>query len=189
MEGQGRRGRIVLLNGTSSSGKSSVAGQLLLMLDPPHFHISVDAINGMRAKQKTRELDAAELAAVLARTRAGFHRAVAGMAEAGNDVIADHVLSEPWRLLDCLTVMAGYQVVFVGVRCAPAELERRERERGDRTPGAALAQEPLVHAHGLYDIECDTTTASPYDCAVRIRDFLGAGQVPTAFDRLRALLL
>jgi chloramphenicol 3-O phosphotransferase len=156
------------------------------MLDPPHFHMSVDAINGMRAKQKTRELDDAELAAVLARTQAGFHRAVAGMAEAGNDVIADDVLSEPWRLLDCLKVMAGYRVVFVAVRCDPAELELRER--GDRTPGAALAQEPLVHAHGVYDVECDTTAASPYDCAVRIRDLLGAGQAPTAFDRLRSLL-
>jgi chloramphenicol 3-O phosphotransferase len=185
----GRRGQIIFLNGTSSSGKSSIAGQLLLMLDPPHFHLSVDAINGMRAKQKTRELDDAELEAVLARTRAGFHRAVTGMAEAGNDVIMDHVISEPWRLLDCLAVMAGYRVVFVGVRCAPAELERRERERGDRTPGAALAQEPLVHAHGRYDVECDTTTATPYDCAARIRDFLRTGPEPTAFDRLRSRLL
>jgi chloramphenicol 3-O phosphotransferase len=188
MGSHGRRGQIIFLNGTSSSGKSSIAGQLLLMLDPPHFHMSVDAINSMRAKQKTRELDDAELAAVLARTRAGFHRAVAGMAEAGNDVIADHVLSEPWRLRDCLEVMAGYRVVFVGVRCSPAELERRERERGDRPPGVALAQRAQVHAHGLYDVECDTTTASPYDCAARIREFLGTGQAPTAFDRLRSLL-
>jgi chloramphenicol 3-O phosphotransferase len=189
MGGQGRRGQIIFLNGTSSSGKSSIAGQLLVMLDPPHFHMSVDAINGMRAKQKTRELDDATLAAVLTRTRAGFHRAVAGLAEAGNDVVMDHVLSEPWRLLDCLAVMAGYRVVFVGVRCAPTELERRQRERGDRMPGMAMAQEPLVHAHGQYDVECDTTEASPYDCAVRVRDFLRTGQEPTAFDRLRSQLL
>jgi chloramphenicol 3-O phosphotransferase len=189
MGNRGRRGQIIFLNGTSSSGKSSIAGQLLLMLDPPHFHMSVDAINSMRAKQKSRELDEAELEAVLARTRAGFHRAVAGMAEAGNDVIADHVLSEPWRLRDCLEVMAGYRVVFVGVRCSPAELERRERERGDRPAGVALAQQVQVHAHGLYDVECDTTTASPYDCAAGIADFLGTGQAPTAFDRLRSLPL
>ena len=94
MGSHGRRGQIIFLNGTSSSGKSSIAGQLLLMLDPPHFHMSVDA-NSMRAKQKTRDLDDAGLEAVLARTRAGFHRAVAGMAEAGNNVIADHVLSGP----------------------------------------------------------------------------------------------
>ena len=44
MGSRGRRGQIIFLNGTSSSGKSSIAGQLLLMLDPPHFHMSVDAI-------------------------------------------------------------------------------------------------------------------------------------------------
>jgi chloramphenicol 3-O phosphotransferase len=53
----------------------------------------------------------------------------------------------------------------------------------------ALAQQVRVHAHGLYDVECDTTTASPYDCAARIAGFLGTGQAPTAFDRLRSLLL
>jgi chloramphenicol 3-O phosphotransferase len=155
MGSHGRRGQIIFLNGTSSSGKSSIAGQLLLMLDPPHFHMSVDAINSMRAKQKSRELDEAEREAVLARTRAGFHRAVAAMAEAGNDVIADHVLSEPWRLRDCLEVMAGYRVVFVGVRCSPAELERRERERGDRPPGVALAQPRCMPT------ACTTSSATP----------------------------
>ena len=185
----GRRGQIIFLNGTSSSGKSSIAGQLLLMLDPPHFHMSVDAINGMRAKERTLELDPAELTAVLARTRAGFHRAVAGMAQAGNDVIVDHVLSEPWRLLDCLTVLAGYQVMFVGIHCSPAELDRRERARADRQAGQARAQRRQVHAHGLYDIECDTTVASARDCAIRIKDYLDRGQLPTAFDQLRSRLL
>ena len=46
----GRRGQIIFLNGTSSPGKSSIAGQLLLMLDPPVFHLSVDAINDCAAR-------------------------------------------------------------------------------------------------------------------------------------------
>jgi chloramphenicol 3-O phosphotransferase len=189
MSQDARRGRIIFLNGTSSSGKTSIAEQLQLILDPPHFHMSVDAINSMRAKQKTLDLDAAELAAALARTRAGFHRAVAAMAHAGNDVIADHVLSEQWRLLDCLEVMAGLEVVFVGVRCSPDELDRRERARGDREPGQAAGQQDQVHAHGCYDLECDTTNASPRECAEQIRDYLAAGRTPNAFDRLRAILL
>jgi chloramphenicol 3-O phosphotransferase len=184
-----RRGRVIFLNGTSSSGKTSIARELQLMLDPPHFHMSVDAINSMRARQKSLELDAAELEAILSRTRAGFHRAVAGMAQAGNDVIADHVLSEQWRLLDCLEVMAGLEVVFVGVRCSPDELSRRERERGDREPGQAAGQQHQVHAHGCYDLECDTTTSSPRECAEQIRDYLAAGNAPSAFERLRAMLL
>jgi chloramphenicol 3-O phosphotransferase len=189
MPDSGRRGQIIFLNGTSSSGKSAIAEELLLLLDPPWFHMSVDAINSMRARQKTLELDPAELDAVLARTRAGFHRAVAGMAEAGNDVVVDHVLSEQWRLLDVLAVLAGYRVVFVGVHCSPAEFGRRERARGNREAGQAAGQLRQVHAHGRYDVECDTTTASARDCALRIKAFLDRGQEPAAFAELRSRLL
>jgi chloramphenicol 3-O phosphotransferase len=181
-----RTGQVIFLNGTSSSGKSSIAQQLLLILDRPFFHMSVDAINAMRARERTLELGPGELAAILARTRAGFHRAVAGMAQAGNDLVVDYVLSEQWRLLDCLAVLDGLDVVFVGVRCSEPELARREKARGDRPPGQASAQLEQVHAHGAYDLECDTTTTSPRDCALSIRQSLDHLPVPRAFDRLRS---
>jgi chloramphenicol 3-O phosphotransferase len=185
----GPPGQIIFLNGASSSGKSSIAAQLLTVLDQPWFHMPVDAINAMRAKPQTARLDQAELDLTLARTRAGFHRAVAGMALASNNIVVDHVLSERWRLLDCLDVLADFDVVFVGVSCAPAELARRERLRGDREPGVAVAQQERVHAHGCYDIECDTTSTSPLQCARMIRDFLLARpEPPTAFDELRTML-
>lgn len=178
-------GRIIFLNGTSSSGKSSIAEQLLVVLDTPWFHLSVDAIGALRAVERTLELDGPELAAVLRRTRAGFHRAVAGMAQAGNDVVVDHVLSEPWRLQDCLEVLDGLDVVFVGVQCALDELERRERARGDRVPGQAAAQLQSVHRHGLYDFECDTGASSPRECALAIKEFLDRAPAQRAFDVLR----
>jgi chloramphenicol 3-O phosphotransferase len=179
-------GPIILLNGTTSSGKTSIAEQLLEILDEPYFHLGVDAINAMRAKRQTSELPPAELDLVLTRTRAGFHRAVAGMARAGNSVIADLVLSEQWRLVDCLDVMAGCEVVFVGVHCPAGELARREQARADRPPGLALAQLDQVHAHGVYDIEIDTSLASPQACATAIKEFLPRRTRPSAFDRLRA---
>jgi hypothetical protein len=67
----GPPGRIIFLNGASSSGKSSIAEQLLEVLEQPWFHLPVDAINAMRAKRRTMELSQAELDVVLARTRAG----------------------------------------------------------------------------------------------------------------------
>ncbi|MEP7023815.1 MAG: hypothetical protein ABJB47_08390 [Actinomycetota bacterium] len=138
----------------------------------------------------TGELSPAELTAVLARTRAGYHRAVAGMTQADNDVVMDHVLSERWRLIDCLRVLDGIDVVFVGVRYSPAELTRREQARGDRDPGTAAAQQGHVHAHGDYDLELDNAATSARDCALAIGDFVGHGPIlPRAFDRLlRALL-
>ncbi|MEU4315908.1 AAA family ATPase [Nocardia sp. NPDC024068] len=145
-------GWIILLNGVSSAGKSSLARQLLIDLAGPYFHMSVDMFGAMRADAATHALDNATHQEVLRRTRAGFHRAVAGMARAGNHIVMDHVLSEPWRLRDCLEVMAGLEVVFVGVHCAPAELRRRELARGDREPGTAERQLEQVHAHGVYDL-------------------------------------
>ncbi|MER7056067.1 MULTISPECIES: AAA family ATPase [unclassified Streptomyces] len=176
-------GRIIFLNGTSSSGKSSIARELLAVLDDGvFFHMAVDTFNAMRSK---RDLGADELDAALRRTRMGFHRSIAAMAEAGNDIVVDHVLSEPWRLLDCLTLLPAEDVLFVGVHCPLDELTRRELARGDRPSGLAAHQYERVHSHGDYDLECDTGTASPRECAQRIRDFLPHRPTPTAFTRLR----
>ncbi|WP_448317237.1 chloramphenicol phosphotransferase CPT family protein [Streptomyces sp. CO7] len=180
-------GRIIFLNGTSSSGKSSIARELLTVLDDRvFFHLAVDSFNAMRTK---RELGQAELDAALRRTRMGFHRSIAAMAEVGNDVVVDHVLSEPWRLVDCLTVLRPESVLFVGVRCSRDELLRRERARGDRPSGLAAHQYDLVHSHGDYDLECDTTRTSARECALQIKDFLPRRPTPTAFSRLRTRCL
>lgn len=182
-----RHGRIIFLNGTSSSGKSSIARELLPILDgDPYFHLAVDGINAMRAH---KEIAPESLDRILKRTRMGYHRAVAGMAAAGNDLVVDHVLSEPWRLEDCLTVLADADVFLVGVHCSLEELERRERARGDRPPGLAAYQYERVHAHGLYDIECDSGTTSPRLCAeqikARVEAYVARGEAPTAFRLLR----
>jgi chloramphenicol 3-O phosphotransferase len=181
-----RQGQIILLNGTSSSGKSSIAEELLDLLDPPHFHLSIDVFNAMRSKVKTSRLSESEVEEVLRRTRAGFHRAVAGMAHADNDIVMDYVFSEPWRLYDCLQVFNGLRVVFVGVRCQPAELEHRERQRGDRSVGTASSQIEIVHSYGGYDIEVWTDQLTPREAASFIVSLLPSVGSITAFDRLRS---
>lgn len=178
-------GQVLLLNGTSSSGKGSIARELLDLLEAPHFHMEVDAFNAMRSKERSLALSESELESVLWHTRAGFHRAVAGMARAGNDVVMDYVLSEPWRLTDCLNVFEGITVVFVGVRCELPELERRERERGDRPAGLARSQVDIVHSFGLYDLEVWTDRMLPRAAAEFIVESLEDVELVTAFDRLR----
>ncbi|MFC9909575.1 chloramphenicol phosphotransferase CPT family protein [Streptomyces sp. NPDC059862] len=178
-----RRGLVVFLNGTSSSGKSSIAAELLRILAEPYFHMPVDAFHAMRSPTP---VPPDQLDTMLHRTWQGYHRAVAGMAAAGNNVVMDHILSAEWRLRDCLSLFVPQDVVLVGVHCPLDELERRERERGNRPVGLAARQLKQVHAHGVYDLECDTSVSTPLECARRIRDFLPARPTPTAFQRLRA---
>lgn len=179
-----REGRIILLNGASSSGKSSIGRELLPLLEDPWFLVPVDGISGMRSTVHTRELDEAEIGEMLRRTRLGYHRAVAALASVGNDVIMDYPLSETWRLDDLLEVLDGYDVTLVEVWCAPEELERREAARGDRPTGLARSQ-TLVYSHGAYDIRVDTTAATPAACAKEIADAMPTVETPKAFDLLR----
>ena len=46
-----RAGRVILLNGTSSSGKSSIAAELLDQLDGPWFHLGIDGFHRLRSRQ------------------------------------------------------------------------------------------------------------------------------------------
>jgi chloramphenicol 3-O phosphotransferase len=177
------RGRIILLNGASSSGKSSIAKALLPLLPDPWFLVPVDAIGAMRSAVHTRALTEAEVDQMLRRTRAGYHRVVAALASSGNDVVMDYPLSEPWRLDDLLDLLDGYDVTLVEVRCDPDELERRERERGDRPEGLARSQ--TIDVHDDRDIPVDTTGTSPQDAARMIAGALPGVPVPRAFERMR----
>jgi chloramphenicol 3-O phosphotransferase len=108
---------------------------------------------------------------------------VAALASTGNHVIMDYPLSEPWRLADLLEVLDGFDVTLVDVTCSPAELARREGDRGDRPVGLAASQH--VYEHGDRDLTVDTTASSPEECAEHIVSRLEGLPCPKAFDRLR----
>jgi chloramphenicol 3-O phosphotransferase len=106
------------------------------------------------------------------------------MAAAGNDIVVDHALDHAHWFTDCVEQWRDHDVVFVGVRCALAELNRRERLRDDRETGLAARQFHRVHAHGDYDLECDTEASHPRDCAMQIKDYLDNGCGKGVFTRL-----
>jgi chloramphenicol 3-O phosphotransferase len=137
-----RTGRILLLNGASSSGKSSIGQALLALLPDPWFLVPIDAINAMRSTAHTRVLVDTEITAMLCRTRLGYHRAVAALASAGNDVIMDYPLSEQWRLADLLETLDGYDVTLVEVSLRP----------GRTRPAGAPSRRPTHRDRSITDI-------------------------------------
>jgi chloramphenicol 3-O phosphotransferase len=176
-------GGIIFLNGASSSGKTSIAKALQAMLDEPCIHLCIDDYLGAFQGDLWQRQEI-----VRPRWRniiQGFHAAGAAIARAGNLVIIDDVLEEepPW-LENLVELFDGIEVIFVGVHCPLDELERREGRRKDRRAGMARLQYEQVHAQALYDIEVDTTTLGPNQCAARIIECWRAPQHPSAFEQL-----
>ena len=190
---------IILLNGTSSAGKSTLGRALQRRIDPqpvltgldsfvfgllpPAWHNDPHGVYFSRRSDGAVPLHLGPGGEAMARA---FHRAVAAMADCGLSVIVDDVLFEPWLLTDWLETLAGREVFFVGVQCALDEAERREITRGDRQPGQVRSQIETVHAHGDYDCTVDTTATDPRTCAAQILAAIGARRGPGAFARLRA---
>jgi chloramphenicol 3-O phosphotransferase len=176
-------GRIVLFNGPSSSGKTTLTKAVGGRLRTPWLVMPVDLFHQIRTRPEER-MTGRQLQNVLHRTRAAYHRAIVGAAACGCDVLADHVLSEPWRLDDLLGLSAGLDVLLVHVTCDASELRRREKARGDREPGAALTQQRLVFAHGDSDLTVDTTHG-PDEPAAAVLELIRNPPQDRAFDRLR----
>lgn len=185
-------GTIILLNGASSSGKTSIVKALQATLDEPYLDAGLDKFLWMLPERYLDRplwddvLGLADRAGPIGhKLVAGMHQAMAALSIAGNNVIADHVLVEPDWLRQCIDLLSPLPAFFVGVRCPLAVLEQRERERSNRTWGQARAQVDRVHAHGIYDLEVDTSIFSPEDCAQQIKVRLDSGNPPDAFKRLK----
>jgi chloramphenicol 3-O phosphotransferase len=91
---------------------------------------------------------------------------VAAMARAGARIIFDDVfLSGAASQERTRAQLAGLEVLWVGVRCAPEIAAGREIARGDRVGGMAASQATAVHEGVSYDLEVDTGTTESIDCA------------------------
>lgn len=202
-------GRIVLLNGSSSAGKTSLAHAIQLAMDDPWHHVALDQFRdgmpgqyrGMNAPEGTSghsglnvvpttkrgELVTEIRFGPMGRTMlCGMHRAIAAFAAAGNNVIVDDILFDAEILDDYLLALQDCDVLFVGVRCALEVVEERERTRLGRFPGTAHSHFLEVHAHECYDLEIDTARFSAVECARKVRERLLATSPNQAFPRLRA---
>jgi chloramphenicol 3-O phosphotransferase len=181
-------GTVLVLNGCSSAGKTSLAKELQRTLPEPFIHLSLDAFRAMEPdgywesnENSNEELILRELALCRA-----MNAAVHVYANHGQNVIFDHVLTKrAWSCLleDFPPEMPTY---LVGVSCALEELIRREQSRPDRAPGLALSQWSKVHEGRTYDFSVDTTNTSTADCSRALGGWLMKRPPPLALARLRA---
>lgn len=184
-------GTVIIVNGASSSGKTSIVKALQASFEEPYLDAGLDRFLWMLpGRYLNRPLwdDVLGLATSAGHTGhrlvRGMHRAIAALAYAGNNVVADHVLVEPAWASDIAGCLGDLNAWLVGVNCPLEMLIEREKARNDRTLGQAQAQYDLVHRYATYDLEVDTSVLTPEQCAEAIHGAIESGE-PKALRRMR----
>lgn len=203
-------GIIVVLNGAPRSGKSSIAEAIQDSFPGLWIHLGVDVYAGHVTPPRFRPgiglrpyAERPDLEKQIPSMFAALYESAAAHSRLGINAVLDvghhDAYSEPLNTLhDSARRLTGLPAVLVGVRC-PLEtiLERRSINQPGRegvyvapsenepVPGPVLLWQTEVHRPGIYDLEVDTSLATPAECTEVIRAFLQRGiPRPSAFERL-----
>ena len=130
MKGKDVKGKIVILNGTSCSGKSTTARALQEIMTEPYMHVGLDHFEKMQPRKAGgynqvfygEGLGTRDLVPVM-------HACIAHMADEGVNVVVEHILLKRRWLKDAVERLSGYDPLFVGVWCPVDVLLQREGER------------------------------------------------------------
>mgnify|MGYP002780135170 CR=1 FL=1 len=177
--------RVIVVNGGSSSGKTSIVRQMQDMLAEPWLAMSVDDFVDALPPALQQSPDgfdvtpdgAVQIGAVFTCLETAWMAGVAATARAGAPVIVDDVfLSAAVSQARWRTALSGLAVAWVGVHCDGAIAHEREASRPNRDAGMAALQARQVHQDVVYDVQVDTSRTSARQCAQAIVTNLGLAQ-------------
>jgi len=159
-------GSVIVLNGTSSSGKTTLARELQSQCSDVYLLCSLDAFwdmtpYGIPAGSKN-----------FPNMKRALAKSVRALAETGHNVIVDIVFCGQKTYIELTEELEGLNFKIVKVGCPLDELEKRELARGDRKIGLAKLQYESVHDGVIYDLNLNTFTNSPEKCAQEVFDSL-----------------
>lgn len=167
---------VVVLNGTSSSGKTTLARAVQELAPRVFLNFSIDSIlNTLPASATERIVQGADISDLkypeLVRA---YYACVRQLLELGHDLIIDNAVTVRYHVEHLTAAVAGHRAIMVGLHCPPAVLIERERARGDRLIGLAMLQQPRIHSLLSYDLEIDTSRTSTQDAAREVLRLLAS---------------
>lgn len=143
------RGRLILVHGASSAGKSTLCRAAQESLPTPFLYHSPDLYFRDALPPGWPDLRAGFFAA--------FHRTYRVFSEQGVDVISDYIIETPEAFAELTSELQGIDVFWVGLHTPVDILEQRERARGDRRVGDARRDLETVHSFREYHLDLDGT--------------------------------
>ncbi len=186
-------GTVVIINGPSSVGKSSIikafqAQQKTLWLGigidnffvgvlPPKFYLEDKpehrlVMHGVASEDKIGKLFTLDVGPEGQKVIKGMHRAIAAYVREGNNVLVDYIQYDPAWIADLKKVLQGFNVVWVGVTASLQSIEQREKQRGTSPEGHARSHYHTVHQGMKYDVMLNTDGLSPDQAADKINSFI-----------------
>ena len=161
--------QIILLNGPSSSGKSTLSKALQELIEAKrnetYVIVSIDDFIKISTEETIYEDDVFEISGDMCASALEALKTAAG-------VIIDHVITSE-RIFRQLTEMLGqHHLHSVHVTCPLNVLLSREYARKNRCIGSAEASFTYLFPKDEYDLTVDTSTMTPAECSAKIYDAL-----------------
>ncbi len=185
------KGTIIILNGTSSAGKTSLVHELQKIMPEPFLEAGIDIFLCMLPRRYFHQPLWDEVLGKANQSGKMGHELVIGMYQTaltlsnmGMNILMDHVLIEPEWIKKCAETFQDSPAYLIGVRCPIDIVEQREATRQERTPGQARKQIEIIHDHLVYDFEVDTSRHTIESGAKAIKAFLDTGIPPMAIKKL-----
>lgn len=175
-------GKVIFLNGATSSGKSTIASLLQATISEPFWHVSIDTLRdgGMLPLDRINsgEFKWSELRAGFFD---GFHHTLPAFVNAGNNLIVEHIVETKEWLGILLSLLAPFDVYFVGIHAPLEVLEQRELARRNRPIGGARKDFETIHLHTIYDLELNATLLPEQNVSILIQGWTQRTR-PSAFN-------
>jgi len=165
---------VVVLNGGSSAGKSTIARSLQALLTEPWLTLGVDnlidslgpAATGSSSVIAFSPEGLVSTGTQFRQVEDAWYQGLAAIARSGTGVIIDEAfLGGGVSQSRLSSAFSDLKVLWVGVHCDPEVASSRESSRTNRVRGMARTQSSLVHEGVNYDIEVDTSNMSALECA------------------------
>jgi chloramphenicol 3-O phosphotransferase len=181
-------GAVIILNGPSSVGKSSIIkafqaqqkspwlatgiDHLYVGVIPPHWLDDKPEHHAIMTIKTTEDQEGKTVHAVFGpegrKVIKGMHRAIAAYAQAGNNVIVDYIKYEPEWLEDFQKALNGIKTMWVKVTAPLDTIIKREKERGTSPEGHARSHYHTVHENMPYNLTVNTDKLTPDESAQKI---------------------
>jgi len=188
-------GTVIILNGPSASGKSSIIKAFQEKREEPwlctgldNFYVGVLAPKFLDDKpehsnvmtvKKFETKDGKKVVKAIFGSEGqkvirGMHRAIAAYAQAGNNVVVDYIKYEDAWIPDFQEALKGINVIFVKVNASLESIEKREKARATSPVGHTRSHYSTVHNGIKYDLEINTDDLNPEQGANKIIEYLAS---------------